>query len=289
MTNVILDCDNTFGLPGCPTDDGLALLYLLSKPSVRLLGITTTHGNADVETVYQNTKRMLGELGRADIPVLKGGTSPSSRQSEAAEFLAEQAERHQGDLKLLAVGSLTNLCAAHQRDSSFFTQLEELVLMGGITEPLRLHGTPLDELNFSCDAQAAFCVLTKGERLSIATGNNCLPAYIRHEDYEKRLLKAGSAIGRYIYDSTKSWFETKIKLYDLNGFYNWDAVAAVYMLEKRFYEDQVHRYHTTAEDLARGYIGDTDSTPTLTANLPQIRDADGMLEELYRHWLEIPL
>ena len=34
---VILDCDNTMGVPGCDVDDGLTLRYLLGCPEVELL------------------------------------------------------------------------------------------------------------------------------------------------------------------------------------------------------------------------------------------------------------
>ena len=91
--------------------------------------------------------------------------------------------------------------------------------MRGVTEPLFLNHVKLDELDFSCDPEAAYCVLTNGRNVSIATDNNCLPAYIKHEDYKSRLLNATNPIGRYIYEQTKSWFDAKIKKYDLNGFY----------------------------------------------------------------------
>lgn len=85
---VVFDCDNTFGVPGCDVDDGLALLYLLGCPDVNLLGITCTYGNNKLDTVYHNTLRLLSEWGREDIPVLKGAASCKDRNSEAAVFLA---------------------------------------------------------------------------------------------------------------------------------------------------------------------------------------------------------
>ena len=109
MEYIVFDCDNTFGVPEKPVDDGLALIYLLGKPQVQLLGVTTTFGNSTVDVVYSNTKNMLKDLGRADIPVLKGSSSKSNRTSEAAEFLVDQANRYPGNLKILAVGAMTNL------------------------------------------------------------------------------------------------------------------------------------------------------------------------------------
>ncbi len=289
MNYIVYDCDNTLGVPECPVDDGLALLYLLGKPQVQLLGVTTTYGNSSVDVVYDNTKSMLRDLDRTNILVLKGGISKNSRKSEAAEFLVEQANQYQGDLKILATGALTNLCAAYELDHEFFSKVKEIVLMGGITEPLYLNGVKLDELNFSCDPEASYCVLTNGKKVSIATGNNCLPAYIRHEDYKSRLLNAANPIGRYIYEQTKNWFDVKVKMYDLNGFYAWDEVSAVYLLEQEMFADQKHRYNVTPTDLERGFIGNKAASLTHTLNLPALRDVDTFIEELYTSWLRITM
>jgi purine nucleosidase len=287
MDRIIFDCDNTFGIPERPVDDGLALLYLLGKPQAHLTGVTTTYGNGGVDAVYHNTRNMLRDLGRSDIPVLKGGASKTRRASEAAEFLAEQAGRNPGSLKILATGALTNLYAAYESDPRFFENIKEIVLMGGITAPLFLNGVKLDELNFSLDPQASCCVLTNGKNISAATGNNCLPAYIRHEDYMSRLLNAANPVGRYIYEQTRSWFDVKVKTYDLNGFYAWDEVSAVYLLEKDMFDDREHRYAITPADLERGFIGTQTGALTHTVNLPTIRDAEAFKEELYENWLRV--
>ena len=76
---VILDCDNTMGVPGCDVDDGLALLYLLGCPEVELLGITCSYGNNTQQTVYDNTLRLLKAWNREDIPVFRGGDNPTER------------------------------------------------------------------------------------------------------------------------------------------------------------------------------------------------------------------
>ena len=43
---VVVDCDNTLGIPGCDVDDGTALIYLLGCPEVEIIGITTSYGNS---------------------------------------------------------------------------------------------------------------------------------------------------------------------------------------------------------------------------------------------------
>lgn len=88
---LIMDCDCTMGVPGCDVDDSLALLYVLDCPEAELLGVTCSFGNNTQDTVYRNTKRLLKEWGREDIPVLWGADSPKERRSEAAEFMSAAA------------------------------------------------------------------------------------------------------------------------------------------------------------------------------------------------------
>ncbi|MDR2355301.1 MAG: nucleoside hydrolase [Clostridiales Family XIII bacterium] len=281
---IVFDCDNTFGIPAQPFDDGLALLYLLGKRAP-LAGITATYGNSGVDVTYENTRRMLRDIGRTEIPVLKGGASKDDRRSEAARFLVRQADACRGGLRILATGALTNLRAAYELDPGFFGKIKELVLMGGITEALFPDGRGPDELNFSCDPEASHCVLTNGKNISIATGNNCLPAYIRRDEHETRLTAANRPVGRYIREQTKSWLDAKAKIYGLDGFYAWDAVAAVYLLEKRFFADRAYPCAPAPSDLARGYIGHADGPPARTLNLPLLRDVGAFAGELYENLL----
>lgn len=133
---IVFDCDNTFGIKNCDVDDGLALMYLLGSREAEFLGVTSTYGNSSLDVVQAVNLRMLEELGRRDIPVKRGGEKRGCYQSEAAGFLAEMADRHPGELSILATGSLTNLRGAYERDRYFFEKVKEIVLMGGITSPL---------------------------------------------------------------------------------------------------------------------------------------------------------
>ena len=66
---IIFDCDNTMGIPGCDMDDGLCLLYLLEREDIELLSVSASFGNNETQVVYENTKKMLVERKREDIPL----------------------------------------------------------------------------------------------------------------------------------------------------------------------------------------------------------------------------
>eukprot|EP00747_Dinoflagellata_sp_TGD_P032764 gnl/TRDRNA2_/TRDRNA2_136195_c0_seq1.p1 gnl/TRDRNA2_/TRDRNA2_136195_c0~~gnl/TRDRNA2_/TRDRNA2_136195_c0_seq1.p1 ORF type:complete len:336 (+),score=44.18 gnl/TRDRNA2_/TRDRNA2_136195_c0_seq1:71-1078(+) len=65
---VILDCDTG-------ADDALAILMAVGlAPHVRLVGVTTVHGNAIPSVAYDNTCRVLAAAGAAEVPVVAGAT-----------------------------------------------------------------------------------------------------------------------------------------------------------------------------------------------------------------------
>ena len=69
MKRVIIDCD-----PGI--DDTAAILLALASPELEVVAVTTTYGNASVETCTANALRVLTAAGRSDIPVFMGAGKP---------------------------------------------------------------------------------------------------------------------------------------------------------------------------------------------------------------------
>ena len=124
MKHIVYDCDNTFGVRNCDVDDGLALLYLLGCKDAIVHGITSTFGNSNIETVHQTIQKMLKEIGREDITLKRGGNCAGAYQSEAADYLADMARKYQGELSILATGSLTNIRGAYLQDSKFFENVK---------------------------------------------------------------------------------------------------------------------------------------------------------------------
>ena len=102
---VIIDFDNTMGVPGKDTDDGLALLYLLGCDDARVVGACTTYGNSTIDTVHENTEKMFSEMG-LDVPLYKGAASACDPRSDASRFLARAAADNPGEVNLVATGSL---------------------------------------------------------------------------------------------------------------------------------------------------------------------------------------
>ncbi len=171
---IVVDCDTGI-------DDSLALLYLLGSADADVLAITCCSGNVEAHQVAQNNLALLELVGRDDIEVALGRTTPLVRPLEitpethgprgigyaelplarrsistrhAADVIVEAARRRTGELILLCIGPLTNLAVALEREPALPRLLRRLVVMGGA---FRVPGntSPVAEWNIHCDPDAA--------------------------------------------------------------------------------------------------------------------------------------
>ena len=283
---IIFDCDNTFGVTDCDVDDGLALLYLLGCADVEVCGITGTYGNNNIDVVMSTIHAMLKDLGREDITVKRGGASCGEYESEAARYLAQMADKYKGEISILATGSLTNLMGAYMIDPHFFENVKEIVLMGGITQPLVFKKEVMNELNFSCDPKATEMVLRKGNYVSVITGNNCLKVLFTKEEYKNRLMDSDTEIARYILEKTDYYFQYNEEGYGIEGFYNWDVTAAVYLMHPEFFEDGLVKLQVSEEDLHTGYLRQEEPA-NCVVNLPKIGADKAFRNNIYNTWMNV--
>lgn len=284
---LVYDCDNTLGVRDCDVDDGLALLYLLGSPRIKLLAITCSFGNSTQETVFRNTVRLLQEWGRSDIPVLRGASTPSDRRSPAAEFLAGVARQDEGRLSLLVTGSTTNLLGATEYDPLFFSRVRTISLMGGVTGPLLVGGRPMAELNFSVDPEAAYAVLTRGRDLRVATAQNCLASFFSEEEYTARLRASDAPIARYLERALAPWFAWNREVWGLSGFVNWDVMAAAQLAHPELFSQELRQISPSVKSLRRGeLLGDGLKR---SVRLPAIQDPARYAEHVCQTILHAPV
>lgn len=166
---VILDTDI-----GDDVDDVFALGLALTSPEVKILGITSAWGDTALRS--RMIDRLLCETGRSDIPVRTGiATKTNSvftqkawasqgiehEHGDAVSFLLEQIKLNPGEITLIAVGPLTNIGAAIDRDPETFRKLKRVVLMGGSVYRgygdlgYTPHREPIAEYNIMMDIPAA--------------------------------------------------------------------------------------------------------------------------------------
>lgn len=269
MKKVIHDCDNTMGVPQKDVDDGLALLYLLGRKDIDILGVTTTFGNSTIDIVHSNTESMFSELKLSDIPLVKGAGVNEDRRSDAAKFLLETVKKSPKEVSILATGSLTNLYGAYLLDDKFFTYVKEIVIMGGIQKPLVINNKIMNELNFASDASAAYHVLKYGENVTVVTGHLCLQALFGKETYDELMENPSNEVFKYIREKTLPWFNFIGPKYDVEGFYNWDVVAAVYLTNPEIFQDDVEIISSEEEDYKTGLLKTSSDKVGYKVNIPK--------------------
>lgn len=288
MKKLIFDCDNTMGIEGYPMDDALAFLYVLgNRDKVELLGFTCTFANGTAAQVYEASHQLLEEVDLSSLPLLKGAEKEEDPRSEAAQFIVDMANKYPGEVSVLAIGSMTNLYGAWLIDPQIFDKLKEIVLMGGITEKLYTHGVHCPELNFSINNKSSAAVFTHGKRISIVTGNNCLPvSYLPKEEFMAKMEVETRPISAYVARKCGYRFDNRKAVYGEEGSYCWDAVAAAYLLYPELFED-----HWTACDILEEHLQDGSLMPceqgTTLLNLPQAKDAAAFRQNLYESWLAL--
>ena len=214
----ILDCD-----PG--HDDAIAILLAAAHPGVELRAITTVAGNASLEQVTLNARRVCTLAGIRDVPIAAGAEGPSDRALQpaadvhgesgldgpelpapdvpldartAVELIGDELDAAREPVTLFATGPLTNVAAALERVEREW--IREIVWMGGSTE--RGNRTPYAEFNAWVDPPAAAAVLASGVPFTLVGLNLTHQARATAE-----VIARMRALGTRLGDTVAGWFE----------------------------------------------------------------------------------
>lgn len=283
-TSVLLDFDNTAGIQGYEIDDALALLYLAGRSDVEIVGITTTFGNGSIEQVYEQSTWLLDRLG-IDVPIYRGASRRGDWETEAARFIADICGRRPGDVRIVALGPLSNLAGAAHVDPAFFRAVGSIYLMGGYLDPLRFPRRSVSELNISSDPEAAAAVLESRADVHVMTAQLCLGLPFTRQDL------------RRIRD-LPSWFRTLVGEWYLSfttalgapSFYLWDLVPPLALLRPEFVPPRPALVLPSRLEYGMLRIGQApgDHYAQRSAgvvNIPvSLADHEEMMEELYGGW-----
>ncbi|MFN2286195.1 MAG: nucleoside hydrolase [Anaerolineae bacterium] len=284
---VIFDCDNTMGIPRKEVDDGLTLLYLLGRSDIEVVGVTTTFGNGSADAAYTQTRRLLYDVGRADIPVYRGADRCGAPPTPAAQFLAETVAAHPGEIALLATGPLGNLRAAAELDPEFIGNVQHIACMGGYLHALRIGYRTFPELNLSGDPEGAWLVLnapSHGCSVTLMNAHVCLQAPFRWRDL-RSVRHWGSPVRKIL----RTWLVAFGWLYcGVPEFYLWDLLPAVYLSYPALFEENLVRMQSTVEDLESGTLKPVEVTEGPAVNMPaRILDPKRFKAILMEAWARV--
>ncbi len=141
------------------SDDFLAIAFLLAHPSVHIDAITVDDGLAHVDAGARNLAKLVDLSGRTNLPVFAGRPTPLKGSAEfpapwrkladdlpgvqlpattrppaskgAADYLIEHLKDQKHFVRILALGPLTNIAEALEREPSVAKSIQEIVIMGG--------------------------------------------------------------------------------------------------------------------------------------------------------------
>ena len=252
MRKVIFDTD-----PG--VDDAMALCLLVRSPQLELLGVSTVHGNADIDTVTRNALFLKDRLGFA-APVAQGsGVTLAHKQGEPAphvhgqnglgdvavpdradavpdgrrghRMMIDLIRAHPHEVTILAVGPLTNLARALDKDPEIARLAQGVVVMGGA---FGSHGhtgnvSPVAEANIANDPEAADIVFTASWPVTVI-GLDVTQQVVMDGAYLDRLRRDGGEDGRFLYEVSRGYHAFHQRSRRLDGIFAHDCLAVVYAL-----------------------------------------------------------
>lgn len=250
---LIIDCDPGLGVPWADVDDSLAIFLALASSEVELLGVTVTFGNVDLPTGMQVAAETLAVANAAGLPLFAGAANNHRPYADnaAVDWLLATVNQRPGEITLLALGPLTNIAAAMQRDSEFLHKLGGLVILGGALK-FPYFGWR-GEHNFRHDPVAVNEVLSSAVAKTLITMDTCRSAQFT-EAHRQRFSELDTPLGNYIADGVGHWLNIHRRYLRLKGFYPWDVVGLAQIISPELFEVETARLAVRESGIRRGAI-----------------------------------
>lgn len=267
---VIVDCD-----PGI--DDALAIILALKSKEIEVVGITTVSGNVESLQGAKNALKVLKLLGRLDIPVYLGESKPIKRELVTAQdthgedglgetFLEEVSSeyirengvdfilntlKNQENVSIIALGPLTNLCRAIEKDSETFHRVKEIVSMGGA---YKSHGncSPVAEFNYWVDPHGAREFLKKFNGEFTMVGLDVTREIVLTPNLREMIHQFKDEIGDFIYDITRFYVDFHWEQERTLGCVINDPLAVEYFINRELCEGFKAYVDIACEDISMG-------------------------------------
>jgi inosine-uridine nucleoside N-ribohydrolase len=227
VTPTIVDTD-----PGI--DDALALLLAWGSPELAVLALTTVAGNVPVALANLNAWRIRDLARPSPMPPIAAGASaplrrplltatayhgddglgdsggwpnPPARVTEgqAADVLTSVARQYRERLILIALGPLTNLAHALERDAAAMRAIGRVVVMGGAVD-VPGNVTPGAEFNIHVDPDAARRVFEAGLPIELVPLDATRQAILRPDELDAALARHPGPIAKRVAAFTRTGF-----------------------------------------------------------------------------------
>lgn len=222
---VVIDCD-------VGVDDALALVLAFHSPELEVLAVTAVNGNVPLGQVFLNIQKVLtlirpqkrpliakgaaqplkgtpiyahsvhgqGGLGNAQIALKPEEPWWKMHPGSADKLMIELARKYPGDITLVALGPLTNLALAFQKDPEGMKLLRELIIMGGAVRE-KGNITPHAEFNFFSDPLAAKIMVESGIPIILVPLDATHQVSLTPRIMEEKIQPGKSRFSRFVMDA----------------------------------------------------------------------------------------
>lgn len=254
-------------------DDALAIA-LAVRAGANLVGVSTVAGNVPIDFATDNTRGVLAHVGADAVPVHRGASRPLAvayhdaahvhganglggadigrrRAPESdvngVQAILDAADRHAGELVLVALGPLTNVALALSLRPSLPRQVARLVIMSGA---FRVPGnvTPHAEFNAFADPHAAAQVVAATWPELIAVGLDVTHQTIISRGQWERIDDDAAATATLLRQIAARTFTER----GMDGFYLHDPLAVAVALDPTLVTTERMSVEVALEDAHRG-------------------------------------
>lgn len=259
---IILDCD-----PGI--DDSLAIMLALKSEEIDLIGITIVSGNVHAKKGAENALKILKILDRLDIPVYIGNGNPLKRELITAEdthgedglgetylpnvedvrykegavdFILDSIRKE--EISIIAIGPLTNIAEALEKEKNIMNKVKELVVMGGTFKSFG-NCSQVAEFNFWVDPHGAEKVFSELDTRITMVGLDVTRQIVLTPNYIELLKQFKDPLAEFIVEITRFYVDFHWKQERTLGCVINDPLAVGYFIDpnlctgKEYYVDIV--------------------------------------------------
>lgn len=269
---MIIDTD-----PGI--DDAMTILMAFQSPELEVIGLTTIFGNAPTPATTYNSLHLCEVAGFPDVPVAEGrseplkgdgpriadfahgsdglgNTFPAQPKNKkidkcAADFLVEKVREFPNEVTILALGPLTNIAEAMQKDNTFAGNLQRLFVLGGSFFASG-NVNPAAEANIYGDPEAADLVFTSGADI-VVIGINLSTQVILSEADMCEIRDSKGKHGKYIYDMCSFYKNWHVHSDGFEGIFLHDPTCLAAVLDPNLFTYKMGALRVETQGICTGH------------------------------------
>jgi purine nucleosidase len=267
---VIFDLD-----PGI--DDAVALCLALASERLEVIAVTATGGSVGPQQATRNVQAIIEQVDPRRWPRIGAASSDSLpladqrnlhganglgdtdfnvaelvHQHPAEKVICDEVRLAPGEVTVVALGPLTNLAAALQRDPEIAQMIGHLIIQGGTyAGPGNI--TAGAEFNIYCDPEAAGIVFNSPITKTLVPLDVTTQMVMTYNEGDQ-LLKSNSRTGTFLASVLPFAFRAYRQQLGMEGIYLSGAVATLLALQPELFETEPG-------------VGEVETTGTLTQGM----------------------